>query len=342
MFPSALVTTESAPSGEQPWETTVRTSTPESRAPTAPEPTTSSSTISACASGPPAPRAIPPTIGGVRPSSPSRSSTSPAGNVNGSTSSATRSASSSLGSPSTSTSSSLTSASAWKVSMSAPGSDAAQTATAGPASTSRAPATTPCATQPRRCRGDSSSTSLWTAAVAPSAWCGERKMTARSTSVLTVALAARAASTAASPAFAVVESPAPIRVVVVSARTQTSLVRPPRRDDLGLGEEADAVHSGHVQVAVERALPAREGEERHRRRDRNVDADHAGGDAAPEGARGRSAAREDRARVAELARRDRVERVVERPEPLERQHRAEDLLLRDAHLGPHVVEDRRT
>ena len=59
--------------------------------------------------------------------------------------------------PVTATPSSVSRATLWKVSITASGSEAAQTAAAGPSSSSRSRATTPSATQPSTCAGISSS-----------------------------------------------------------------------------------------------------------------------------------------------------------------------------------------
>ena len=67
---------------------------------------------------------------------------------------------------------------------------------------------------------------------------------------------------------------------------------------LEAGVEAHAVHAVHRRVAEEGALPAAKAVERHRHRDRHVDADHADRDAVGEFTRGTAVAREDRDTVA--------------------------------------------
>src|SRR5438477_9666651 len=57
---------------------------------------------------------------------------------------------------------------------------------------------------------------------------------------------------------------------------------PPRHDHLLTSVEVDAVRAMHVQVAVERALPAAEREECEGLSYRHVDAGHPGLDALPE------------------------------------------------------------
>ena len=191
----------------------MKTGGPETTAPTAPSLCTASSRISACAPGRPPPAAIPPTSGTRSCASFRLVRNDPAGNVKGSTSSATSPGSSSSGKPATAIPSSVCTAAAWKHSISAPGSAPAQTATAGPCSSSRTPATTPSATQPSRCRGASSSRTASAAASTSSRCAGERNRNARSTASRPrpPPRAARAASVAASQADCEVDRPAPIR-----------------------------------------------------------------------------------------------------------------------------------
>src|SRR4051794_33872585 len=93
-----------------------------------------------------------------------------------------------------------------------------------------------------------------------------------------------------------------------------------------------------MQVAEEAALPAGEGEVGHGRRHRHVHADHAGLHLADELAGGGAVAGENRRCVAELGGVDRGQRLVEVLHPLESEHRTEDLLAGDRHLGRHGVE----
>src|SRR5207248_6336673 len=60
----------------------------------------------------------------------------------------------------------------------------------------------------------------------------------------------------------------------VEARTGRVLVRPACGYGLGARVELHPFGAVHVQVAEERILPAAERVERHRHRDRHVDADH--------------------------------------------------------------------
>jgi hypothetical protein len=221
-LPSQRVITASCPIGRQPCETTVKTPGPETTAPTAPSLCTASSRISACAPGRPPPAAIPPTSGTRSCASFRLVRNDPAGKVKGSTSSATSPGSSSSGKPATAIPSSVCMAAAWKHSTSAPGSEPAQTASAGPCSSSRTPATTPSATQPSRCRGASSSWTASAAASTSSRCAGERNRNARSTSPRASPRAARAASVAASRAECEVDRPAPIR----HASASDSIARP--------------------------------------------------------------------------------------------------------------------
>jgi hypothetical protein len=81
-----------------------------------------------------------------------------------------------------------------------------------------------------------------------------------------------------------------------------------------------------VKVAQEGILPAGEGEEGDRGGNSDVHADHAGLDLVAVAAHRRAGLREDRGAVAEAAPVDDVDRLVERVDVHDRQHRAEDLL----------------
>ena len=87
---------------------------------------------------------------------------------------------------------------------------------------------------------------------------------------------------------------------------------PARRDDLAARVEADALGAVDVVVAEQRLLPAAEGVEAHRDRDRHVDADHPDLDLALEGAGGLAGGGEDRGAVGERVGVDEVDRLVER------------------------------
>ena len=114
-----------------------------------------------------------------------------------------------------------------------------------------------------------------------------------------------------------------------------------RRDGLLAGVEVDRVAAVGVEVAEERALPAREREEGHRGGDADVHADHADLDVVPVAADGRARLGEDRRAVAVRRGVHDVDRLVERGGVDDRQHRAEDLLAGDVHVGRDAVEDRR-
>src|SRR5256885_11056440 len=75
----------------------------------------------------------------------------------------------------------------------------------------------------------------------------------------------------------------------------------PRRDRLLARVELDRVGAVRVQVAEERALPAGEREEGDRRRDADVDPDHADLDVVPVAAGGRPGLGEERRAVAVAA-----------------------------------------
>src|ERR1035441_5789681 len=78
-------------------------------------------------------------------------------------------------------------------------------------------------------------------------------------------------------------------------------LEPPAHDYLLLGVEADGVFAVGVEVAEEGVFPAGEGEERHRRCDTHVDADHADFAAGTILAGGLTAGGEDGCRIAEGA-----------------------------------------
>src|SRR6202011_3427395 len=109
-------------------------------------------------------------------------------------------------------------------------------------------------------------------------------------------------------------------------------------DGLEAGVEAHAFHAVHRHVAEQGALPAAKAVERHRHRDRHVDADHADLDAVGEFARGIAIAGEDRDAVAVFVVVDELDRVLEIGRPHHRQDRPEDLLPVDPHLGLDLVE----
>src|SRR5580700_8399138 len=114
--------------------------------------------------------------------------------------------------------------------------------------------------------------------------------------------------------------------------------RPARGHGLELGVEAHAFHAVDAVVAEDRGLPAAEGVVGHRHRDRHVDADHADLDVVGEGTRGVAVAGEDRRAVAVGMVVHQPDRLVEAPGAHHRQHRSEDLVLVDRHVGLHVVE----
>src|SRR3954464_4618097 len=80
----------------------------------------------------------------------------------------------------------------------------------------------------------------------------------------------------------------------VHVRAVGRLVGPARGYDLAARVELHALGAVDVVVAEQRVLPAAEAVEAHRHGDRDVDADHADLDAAPELARRVSGAGEDR------------------------------------------------
>src|SRR5690242_3309844 len=91
-------------------------------------------------------------------------------------------------------------------------------------------------------------------------------------------------------------------------------------------------------IAEERALPAAERMERHRHRDRQVDADHPDPGARREIARRVAVAGEDRGAIAEFMRVDEAKRVFVSRGAYHREHRAKDFLPIDAHLRRDMIE----
>ena len=96
----------------------------------------------------------------------------------------------------------------------------------------------------------------------------------------------------------------------------------------------------HVVVAEQRRLPAAEGVEGHRHRDRHVDADHAHLDLVCEFARRVAVTREDGGAVAILMLVDHGRGLLVGIGTDDGEHGAEDLFLVDLHVGRHVVEQR--
>src|SRR5215813_3328581 len=113
---------------------------------------------------------------------------------------------------------------------------------------------------------------------------------------------------------------------------------PARGDGLGLGVEPDRVRAVLVEVAEARALPAAERVVRERHRDREVHADHADLDTAREIARGVAVAGEDGDAVAVIVLGRKPQRLLIVLGAHDREHRTENLLLVDAHVRRHLVE----
>src|ERR1700756_3078189 len=115
--------------------------------------------------------------------------------------------------------------------------------------------------------------------------------------------------------------------------------RPPGRDGLDLGVELDRRRAVLVEVAEAGALPAAEGVVGHRDRDRHVDSDHAHLHPGDEIAGGVAVAGEDRHAVAVLVLRGQAQRLLVVVGPDYAQHRPEDLVGVDRHVGGDVVEE---
>src|ERR1700730_10161468 len=105
------------------------------------------------------------------------------------------------------------------------------------------------------------------------------------------------------------------------------------------GVEAHALGAVHRRVAKEGALPAAKAVERHRHRDRHIDADHADLDAVRKFARSVAVTREDRRSVAVFVVVDELGGGIEIRGAHDREHRPEDFFLVDPHLRRHLVEE---
>src|ERR1700722_17130618 len=114
--------------------------------------------------------------------------------------------------------------------------------------------------------------------------------------------------------------------------------RPPRRHGLGLGVEDDRRGTVLVEVAEAGSLPAAEGVIGHRHRDRYVDADHADLHPRHEIAGGVAVAGENRYTVTVFVFGRQPQRLFVVVSPDDAQHRAEDLVGVDRHVGGDVVE----
>src|SRR3990172_11127989 len=104
--------------------------------------------------------------------------------------------------------------------------------------------------------------------------------------ILRAASSSRSAITTCAPKFSARSRTATRPIIPAPPMTVIFMPLPPALDhDLLVGEEVHSVLRLPVQHAEERLLAAAEGEEGHRRRQPDVDADHTGIDAARELAR---------------------------------------------------------
>src|SRR3990172_5468200 len=104
--------------------------------------------------------------------------------------------------------------------------------------------------------------------------------------ILRAASSSRSAITTCAPKFSARSRTATRPIIPAPPITVIFMPLPPALDhDLLVGEEVHGVLRLPVQHPEERLLAAAEGEERHRRRQPDVDADHAGIDTTPEPAR---------------------------------------------------------
>src|SRR5271154_4047887 len=115
---------------------------------------------------------------------------------------------------------------------------------------------------------------------------------------------------------------------------------PTLRHGLDLGVELDRRGAVLVEIAEAGPLPAAEGVVGHRHRDRYVDADHAHLDTGHEVAGGVAVAGENRYAVAVFVFGRQPQRVFVVVCAHDAQHRAEDLVGVDRHVGGDVVEER--
>src|SRR6185437_11773748 len=127
----------------------------------------------------------------------------------------------------------------------------------------------------------------------------------------------------------------------IDAVVDRVVVEPASRDGFGLRIKLHDLFAIRAKVAELRAARAGKAEERHRYRNRNVDADLADVDLALEFAGRRAALREEANTVAERIAIDERDRVVERGDVQYLQHGAENFGAIDFHFGADVGEDRR-
>src|SRR5262249_47389689 len=113
---------------------------------------------------------------------------------------------------------------------------------------------------------------------------------------------------------------------------------PARSNRLGLGVEAHRVRPMLIEIAEARALPAAEGVIGERYRDREVYPHHADIHPGCEIAGGVSVARENGDAIAVLVLGGKSQRLLVVLGANDREHRAEDFLLVNAHAGRHLVE----
>src|SRR4030095_12245524 len=127
----------------------------------------------------------------------------------------------------------------------------------------------------------------------------------------------------------------------VQARCGRVLMRPARCDHFGTRVELDALDTVHVEVAEQRILPAAEGKESDRNRDRHVHPDHADLYLVLEAAGSSTRLGEYRRAVGIWIAVDQRDRILEGFRPQHDEHRTEDLIAINLHFGRDIVEKRR-
>src|SRR5471032_3008176 len=127
----------------------------------------------------------------------------------------------------------------------------------------------------------------------------------------------------------------------VDAIIDAVVVEPAAGDGFGLGVELHHLLAVRAQIAEFRTTGTGEAEERYRHRDRDVDADLADVDFALEFTRRRAALGEQASAVTERVGVDQGDGLVEGVDFQHHQHRAEDFLGVDLHLGGHAREQGR-
>ncbi len=118
-------------------------------------------------------------------------------------------------------------------------------------------------------------------------------------------------------------------------------IEPAGSDDLPAGEEVDTLGTVSVRVAEQAVLPTTEAVVGHGDWNRDVDPDHTNLDLVLEATCCATVIGEDRGAIPECTRIHQVECFVVGVHPHDREHRAEDFVCVDAHVGGDVVDQGR-